>query len=195
MCGIAGIINFDSPEDVKGILSRMLGIIRYRGPDSFRIYTDRFAGLASTRLSIIDLNTGDQPIHNEYESIWVVLNGEIFDYPELRRELEAQGHRFYTQSDTEVLVHLYEDHGPELFEALNGQFAFALWDHNRETLLLGRDRVGIRPLFYYRDSGRLVFGSEVKTLFVDGKIPRQLDLRTISGISQSASISWMVLKT
>ena len=182
MCGIAGIINFDSSEDMKGILTRMLGIIRHRGPDSFGIYTDRFAGLASTRLSIIDLNTGDQPIHNEDESIWVVLNGEIFNYPELRRDLEAKGHRFYTQSDTEVLVHLYEDQGPELFGALNGQFAFALWDHHRETLLLGRDRVGIRPLFYYQDNGRLVFGSEVKTLFVDEKIPRQLDLRTISDI-------------
>lgn len=182
MCGIAGIINFDSSEEMKGLLKRMLSIIRYRGPDSFGIYTNLFAGLASTRLSIIDLNTGDQPIHNEDESVWIILNGEIFNYRELRRDLQSKGHRFYTQTDTEVLVHLYEDHGPELLNLINGQFAFALWDHRKETLFLARDRVGIRPLFYYKHKGRLVFGSEVKALFVDKNIPRQLDFRTISDI-------------
>ena len=132
MCGIAGIIDFDSSEPKENLLRRMLGLIRHRGPDAFGIYIDRIAGLASTRLSIIDLSGGDQPIHNEDQSIWVVYNGEIFNYPEIRQDLEARGHRFYTRSDTEVLVHLYEDHGPELFKNLNGQFAFALWDKSKE---------------------------------------------------------------
>jgi len=182
MCGIAGIIGFDSSEPKEKLLRRMLGFIRHRGPDASGIYIDRIAGLASTRLSIIDLSGGDQPIHNEDQSIWVVFNGEIFNYPEIRQDLEARGHRFYTRSDTEVLVHLYEDHGPELFKNLNGQFAFALWDKSKECLLLGRDRLGIRPLFYYLDNDRLVFGSEVKTLFADLKIPRNLDLQTLSDV-------------
>ena len=110
---------------------------------------DDFAGLASTRLSIIDLSGGDQPIHNEDRSIWVVYNGEIFNYPEIRKDLEVQGHRFYTQTDTEILVHLYEEHGPDFFGDLNGQFAFALWDKRNKRLLIARDRLGIRPLFYY----------------------------------------------
>jgi len=182
VCGIAGIINFDFPEDVENLLGKMLGVIRHRGPDSFGIYKNRSGGLASARLSIIDLTTGDQPIHNEDESIWVVLNGEIFNFPELRQNLEAKGHRFTTQTDTEVLVHLYEDHGSEFLGLLNGQFAFAIWDQRRETLLLGRDRVGIHPLFYYENKGRLVFGSEIKAIFMDEKIPRHLDFQTISDI-------------
>ena len=182
MCGIAGIIEFKSSEPKEQLLRRMLGFIRHRGPDAFGIYTDRVAGIASTRLSIIDLSGGDQPIHNEDQSIWVVYNGEIFNYPEIRQDLEARGHRFYTRSDTEVLVHLYEDEGPELFKHLNGQFAFALWDKSKEQLLLGRDRIGIRPLFYYLDRDRLVFGSEVKAVFADSRVPRVLDLQTLSDV-------------
>ena len=182
MCGIAGIIDYNPHEDYKNLLGKMVGVISYRGPDAFGIYTDRSAGLASTRLSIIDLNTGDQPIHNEDKSVWVVLNGEIFNYPELRQDLEVKGHNFYTQTDTEVLVHLYEEHGPEFLDLLNGQFAFAIWDHKKETLLLGRDRVGIHPLFYYMSNARLVFGSEIKTIFMDEKIPRRLNMQTLSDI-------------
>ena len=182
MCGIAGIIDFNSSDPKENLLRRMLGVIRHRGPDAFGIYTDRVAGLASARLSIIDLSGGDQPIHNEDQSVWVVYNGEIFNYPEIRQDLENRGHRFYTRTDTEILVHLYEDEGPELFKNLNGQFAFALWDKRREALLLGRDRLGIRPLFFYQDEGRLVFGSEVKTLFTDSRIPRALDLQTLSDV-------------
>ena len=182
MCGIAGIIDFDSSEPKEHLLHRMLGLIRHRGPDAFGTYIDRIAGLASTRLSIIDLSGGDQPIHNEDQSIWVVYNGEIFNYPEIRQDLEARGHRFYTRSDTEVLVHLYEDHGPEFFKNLNGQFAFALWDKSKERLLLGRDRLGIRPLFYYLDNDRLVFSSEVKAIFADSKVPRALDFQTLSDV-------------
>lgn len=182
MCGIAGIIDFNSSEPQEGLLRHMLGLIRHRGPDAFGIYKDKVAGLASARLSIIDLSGGDQPIHNEDQSIWVVYNGEIFNYPEIRQDLEDRGHKFYTRSDTEVLVHLYEDHGPELFKNLNGQFAFALWDKSTEQLLLGRDRFGIRPLFYYLDNDRLVFGSEVKAIFTDLKVPRALDLQTLSDV-------------
>ena len=182
MCGIAGIINFNSFEDKQDLLRRMIGLLRHRGPDSSGIYSDGPAGLAHARLSIIDLSSGDQPIHNEDRSIWIVFNGEIFNYPELREGLKSRGHRFYTQSDTEVLVHLYEEKGTELFDDLNGQFALALWDKNRETLLLGRDRVGIRPLFYYKTNGRLVFGSEIKALFADDQIPRSLDVVSLSNI-------------
>lgn len=183
MCGIAGIIDFNSSEEPKEpLLRRMLGLIQHRGPDGYGIYTDNVAGLASTRLSIIDLKGGDQPIHNEDKSIWVVYNGEVFNYPELRRDLETVGHRFYTRTDTEVLVHLYEEEGPNFFNKLNGQFALALWDQRREALLLGRDRLGIRPLFFYHDNGRLHFGSEIKAIFADSKVPRLVDLQTLSDI-------------
>jgi asparagine synthase (glutamine-hydrolysing) len=138
--------------------------------------------LAHARLSIIDLSGGDQPIHNEDRSVWIVFNGEIFNYPELRRGLIDRGHQFYTQSDTEVLVHLYEENGPGLFDCLNGQFALAIWDDKRQSLLLGRDRMGIRPLFYYLKNRRLVFGSEVKALFADKRIPRCLDVQTLVDI-------------
>jgi len=182
MCGIAGIINYKSKEDMQSLLCRMIGLIRHRGPDASGIYMSRHAGLAHARLSIIDLSGGDQPIHNEDRSVWIVFNGEIFNYPELRKDLVSKGHRFYTQTDTEVLVHLYEEHGPGMFKDLNGQFAFALWDLKKEALLLGRDRVGIRPLFYYQNNGRLVFGSEVKALFADPAISRKLNTQTLSDI-------------
>ena len=182
MCGIAGIIDFLAAKPQEGLLRRMLGFIRHRGPDAFGIYTDNEAGLAHARLSIVDLSGGDQPIHNEDRTVWVVYNGEIFNYPELRHELEKRGHQFYTRTDTEILVHLYEERGPDLFKDVNGQFAFALWDQRKKRLLLGRDRLGIRPLFYYHDGKRLVFGSEVKALFADSRIPRVLDPQAISDV-------------
>ncbi|MGD9157954.1 MAG: asparagine synthase (glutamine-hydrolyzing) [Desulfobacteraceae bacterium] len=182
MCGIAGIIDYNSNEDHIPVLRRMLGIIRHRGPDSFGIYNDRGTYLASTRLSIIDLNTGDQPIHNEDKTVWVVLNGEIFNYPELRNELQDKGHKFYTTTDTEVLVHLYEEYGCDFLNMLNGQYAFAIWDHKKEQLLLGRDRVGIHPLFYNCTNQRIVFGSEIKAIFMDNRINRSLNTQTLSDI-------------
>ncbi len=182
MCGIAGIVNFNNAEPKEGLLRRMLGLIRHRGPDAFGVYMDSMVGLGSARLSIIDLSGGDQPIHNEDQTIWVVYNGEIFNYPDIRKDLESKGHRFYTSTDTEVLVHLYEERGVNLFETLNGQFAFALWDRNTETLLLGRDRLGVRPLFYYLKNDRLLFGSEIKTIFADAEIPREIDSRALSDI-------------
>lgn len=182
MCGIAGIINFSTPEDMRATLTRMIGLMRHRGPDASGIFMKGPAGLAHARLSIIDLSSGDQPIHNEDRSIWIVFNGEIFNYPELRKDLVARGHRFYTQTDTEVLVHLYEENGPGLFEHINGQFAFAIWHQKNKSLLLGRDRMGIRPLFYYLKNDRLVFGSEIKVLFADENIHRRLDIQTVSDI-------------
>ena len=160
----------------------MLGLIRHRGPDSFGIYRDGRVGLGSARLSILDLAGGDQPIHNEDRTVWIVYNGEVFNYPDLREELERAGHRFYTKTDTEVIVHLYEDVGPELVRRLNGQFAFALWDSREQTLMLARDRMGIRPLFYRLENGRLLFGSEIKTIFADPSVDRELDIQTLSDI-------------
>lgn len=182
MCGIAGIINFKNPEEKKFLLRNMIQVIKHRGPDSTGIYENGPAGLGHARLSIIDLTTGDQPVYNEDHTVCVVYNGEIFNYPDLRNELISSGHKFYTETDTEVLVHLYEEYGTDLFHKLNGQFAFAIWDTNKEILLLGRDRVGIRPLFYHEEGGRLVFASEIKSIFMDSTIPRQLDVHTLSDI-------------
>ena len=182
MCAIAGIINYKEFEDKKNLLLKMAELLHHRGPDASGTYIQGPVGLAHTRLSIIDLHSGDQPIHNEDQSIWIVFNGEIFNYPELREKLLSKGHQFYTKTDTEVIVHLYEEYGTELFEHLNGQFAFAIWNQNRQELLLGRDRMGIRPLFYYHDNQRLVFASEIKGIFADNTIPRQLDSENLSDI-------------
>src|SRR5947207_13503532 len=163
MCGIAGILDFEDDAFVdEREVRRMLATIRHRGPDQFGIYLDRQVALGSARLSIIDLNTGQQPISNEDGTLWIVFNGEIFNYLELRQELESVGHRFSTQSDTEVLLHLYEELGPQCLERLNGQFAFAVWNARDQTLFLARDRLGVRPLFYTMSGGRLLFGSEIK---------------------------------
>jgi len=158
----------------------MLGIIRHRGPDEFGIYLDQAVGLGSARLSIIDLSTGQQPIPNEDCTLWIVFNGEIYNYLELRDELERAGHRFSTHSDTEVIVHLYEDLGPACLERLNGQFAIALWDTRERSLFLARDRVGIRPLFYARLPQGLVFGSEMKAILLDPRIEPHLDLAALA---------------
>ena len=182
MCGIAGIINFKNKEDMLPLLKQMADSLHHRGPDAKGYYNNGPAGLAHARLSIIDLDTGDQPIFNEDKTVCVVFNGEIFNYPELRRNLKLKGHSFSTKTDTEVLVHLYEELGEDMLGELNGQFAFALWDTKKEILLLGRDRVGIRPLFYYLENNRLVFGSEIKAIFADKTVPRNIDKETLSDI-------------
>ena len=182
MCGIAGIIDFASGAPDERLLRRMLGLIRHRGPDACGMYRDNVAGLAHTRLSIIDLSSGDQPIHNEDQTLWIIFNGEVFNYPELRRALKAQGHQFYTRSDTEVLVHLYEDHGPQFVNLLNGQFALGLWDSRKKELFLARDRLGIRPLFYSVNNGRLAFASEIKALMADSNMDRTLDIEALSDV-------------
>lgn len=167
MCGVAGILNLQPGPPVRELeLYSMLAPLSSRGPDGQGTYLDEAGviGLGHARLSIIDLAGGAQPIHNEDEAVWISFNGEIFNYVELRAELERAGHRFYTHTDTEVIVHLYEEHGLDFVSRLNGQFAIALWDSPRRRLVLVRDRPGILPLYYTRDGGRLLFASEVKAI-------------------------------
>ncbi|MSQ26754.1 MAG: asparagine synthase (glutamine-hydrolyzing) [Dehalococcoidia bacterium] len=177
MCGIAGGANLTQERPVDGpLLSAMLGTLRHRGPDDEGQFIDAHVALGTRRLSIIDVQGGHQPIGNEDGSVWVALNGEIFNFPSLRAQLADRGHRFATQSDTEVIVHGYEEWGDAVVERLNGQFAFALWDKGKERLLLARDRVGIKPLYYSEHQGGVVFGSELKALLCCPWIPRSLDL-------------------
>jgi asparagine synthase (glutamine-hydrolysing) len=177
MCGIAGQINLSQDSEISmALLQDMIALLRHRGPDGFGFYRDKNkVGLAHARLSIIDLEGGRQPIHNEDKSCWIVFNGEIFNYIELRELLEKRGHRFCTMSDTEVIIHLYEDHGPECLQYLNGQFAFAIWDKKNDALFVARDRTGIRPFFYTTVNGSLLFASEIKSLFVHRGVLREID--------------------
>src|SRR4051794_3944885 len=178
MCGIAGKVSADGPVD-RALVERMCELIEHRGPDSRGIFADPCAVLGIQRLAIIDLETGDQPIYNEDRSLVVVLNGEIYNYRELRAELRSRGHHFETESDTEVIVHLYEEHGEACVERLRGMFAFALWDRRRERLFLARDRVGKKPLFYARRGGTFWFGSEPRTIVEDPEVPRDVDYDAI----------------
>lgn len=183
MCGIAGIIQSSSPETVsEDRLLSMMAALKHRGPDESGLYLDDQAGLGHTRLSIIGLSSGTQPIHNEDESLWIVFNGEIFNYPELRAELTAKGHRFYTATDTETILHLYEEKGAACLDELNGQFAFAIWDTRDKSCFLARDRVGICPLYYTERAGELIFASEIKSIFMDKGIARELDPVSIDQI-------------
>lgn len=178
MCGIGGIVDLSGRHGVpsREALQRMLGALRHRGPDEYGLYRDTHAGLAHARLSIVDLATGQQPLANEDESLWVVFNGEIFNYVELREELLAIGHRFRTKSDTELIVHAYESWGERAFDRFNGQWAIALWDNQREQLVLARDRLGVRPLYLCEHAGALYFASEVRAIFAaNPDIPRALD--------------------
>jgi asparagine synthase (glutamine-hydrolysing) len=163
MCGIAGILNLTDRQPVtEANLRQMLALIRHRGPDQFGVFLDDGVGLGSARNCIIDIDHGQQPITNEDGTLWIVFNGEVFNYVELRPELEARGHRFVTDSDTEVLLHAYEEFGPDCLSRCNGQFAFAIWDTRERSLFLARDRLGVRPLFYTRAGGgaRVRLGSE-----------------------------------
>ncbi len=183
MCGIAGIYSLtDASPPARNDLAAMIHSLHHRGPDGYGFFADDHCGLAHARLSIIDLIGGDQPIHNENRSVWTVFNGEIFNYVELRAELQQQGHCFYTQSDTEVIVHLYDRYGTDFVDHLNGQFAIALWDQKTRRLVLARDRTGIRPLFYTRGKGRLVFASEVKALFALPEVKRALNLSAVGDV-------------
>jgi asparagine synthase (glutamine-hydrolysing) len=160
----------------------MIATLEHRGPDGFGYFQDGPVGLAHARLSIIDLATGDQPIANEDRSVWTVFNGEIFNYVELRAALEKAGHVFRTSSDTETIVHAYEEYGDDFVQHLNGQFAIALWDRRRRRLLLVRDRTGIRPLFVHRDGARLLFASEIKAILAVSERARRLDLRGLAQV-------------
>ena len=160
MCGICGIYNLKEKKKIDmNLLEQMTSTLRHRGPDEFGFYNDDKIVLGHSRLSIIDLSFGKQPIHNEDKTVWITFNGEIFNYLELREELVKNGHQFYTHTDTEVIIHLYEEKGVDCVRDLNGQFAFAIWDKSRAQLFLARDRVGIRPLFYAFTDDTLLSGN------------------------------------
>jgi len=180
MCGITGLVNYDSERPVnREILARMNQVIRHRGPDSDGSYVKGSVGLAVRRLAVIDLQAGGQPLSNEDGSVWLVFNGEIYNYRELRLQLQNKGHCFRTHSDTETIVHLYEEYGPACVDWLRGMFAFAIWDESRRRLLLARDRLGKKPLYYAEHDGALLFGSELKCLLQYPGFPRRPDFRAI----------------
>src|SRR5579864_1908760 len=168
----------DEPADAADV-HKMCQIIVHRGPDDEGIYTKGAEGLGMRRLSIIDLGGGHQPIHNEDRSVWIVFNGEIYNFPELRAELLSRGHQFYTHSDTEVIVHLYEELGADCVKKLRGMFAIALYDECKRSLLLARDRLGKKPLYYAFDRGTLYFGSEIKTILSVAPHLNELDPEAI----------------
>jgi len=174
MCGVCGIVSYAGPPDLA-LLRRMMGRLGHRGPDGNGWYRDRYVALGHTRLAIIDTAGGAQPLGNEDGTVWVTFNGEIFNYVELREELRRRGHAFRTASDTEVIVHAWEEWGEECFSRFNGQWAVALWDRRAQRLVLSRDRFGVRPLFIIRRPGSLLFASEVKAIFADPSVERAFD--------------------
>lgn len=183
MCGIAGKFSLSLTGNISlELIQRMIGILQHRGPDESGMYIDDWIGLGHARLSIIDLSGGSQPIHNEDQSLWMVYNGEVFNYLELSKYLIKKGHRFYTKTDTEVILHLFEEKGPECLNDLNGEFAFAIWNSTKKELFLARDRVGIKPLFYTYQNGNFLFASEIKAIFLDDSISRELDTSAIDEI-------------
>lgn len=184
MCGIAGYYRLTNrQQNDNRTLERMIHSITHRGPDGYGFFTDKNVGVAHARLSIIDIEGGWQPITNEDHSLWIVFNGEIFNYPELREGLLKRGHIFSTQSDTEVILHLYEEKGAQCLDELNGQFAITIYDSERESLFLARDRMGIRPLFYATYNGSFYFGSEIKSIFCGNPaIPREFNPSIMSEI-------------
>ena len=176
MCGIAGICHLSGLGRISlGSIKRMVSVQKHRGPDETGIYIDDHIALGQARLSIIDLSSGTQPIHNEDKSLWIIYNGEVFNYPELRDSLIKNGHRFYTTSDTEVVLHLFEEKGPACLDDMNGQFAFAVWNTENKELFLARDRIGIRPLHYTVQNNKFIFASEIKSILTFPKINRRID--------------------
>ena len=179
MCGIVGIVRNDGKAVDEAVLSRMCTAIRHRGPDDDGFYFNAPVGLGMRRLSIIDIAGGQQPIHNQDRTAWIVFNGEIYNYLELREKLEKLGHAFYTNSDTEVVVHAYDQYGSECPKHLRGMFAFAIWDERTQELLLARDRVGKKPLLYAHVNGQLIFGSEFTALLEHPDVSREIDPHAI----------------
>src|SRR5688572_23431616 len=182
MCGIAGFADgpvgaglHSDPESTAGLVHAMCDVIRHRGPDDEGLHVESGVGLGMRRLSIIDLSTGHQPIHNEDRTVWIVFNGEIYNFQTLRQQLEAAGHRFYTNTDTEVIVHGYEQWGAGVVPRLRGMFGLAVWDTRTRALLVARDRIGIKPIYYASAGGRLYFGSELKSILCCPDVPRELD--------------------
>jgi len=180
MCGIAGILYAELARPVeRAAMKAMADSLAHRGPDAEGFWQESGVGLAHRRLAIIDIAGGSQPIGSEDDTVQVVFNGEIYNHRALRTTLEARGHRFRTQSDSEVLVHLYEERGEHMVGALRGMFAFAVWDSSRRRLLLARDRVGIKPLYVYRDAEKLLFASEMKAILAFPGVGRDVDLEAL----------------
>jgi asparagine synthase (glutamine-hydrolysing) len=180
MCGICGLYNFRTGEPAnEQLVHKMAVSIIHRGPDDEGYFVNGSIGLGMRRLSIIDLVSGKQPMSNETGSIWIVFNGEIYNFNDLRQDLEKRGHCFRTKSDTETIIHAYEEWGVEAFEKLNGMFGFALWDSSKQELILARDIFGIKPLYYTQVDGKLLFGSEIKAILADPSIERNIDLASL----------------
>jgi asparagine synthase (glutamine-hydrolysing) len=180
MCGICGIIDLNGAPVRRQSIEKMADSLWHRGPDDAGYHFEPAVGLGHRRLSIIDLNTGQQPISNEDGSVWVVFNGEIYNYLDLRSRLQSHGHQFRTNSDTEVIVHLYEEVGEQCFSQLRGMFAIALWDRPRRQTILARDRIGKKPLFYSHHDSRLVFGSELKAITAAGEATGEMDITALA---------------
>jgi len=176
------MFNFDGAVVAPDSLRGMIRMLTHRGPDDTGFHTENGLGLAHARLSIIDLAGGQQPMCNEDSTLWITFNGEIFNYLELREELLSKGHRFATRSDTEVILHLYEEEGEDCVRHLNGQWAFAIWDNQRHRLFLSRDRLGVRPLFYTRAKNTFIFGSEIKAIFANPGVNREIDLKGLDEV-------------
>src|SRR5881394_833533 len=179
MCGITGIVRRDGAQIDRDLLARMNHAILHRGPDEDGFYFSDGVGLAMRRLAIIDLKSGQQPIHNADRTAWIVYNGEIYNYRELRKDLEERGHRFYTDSDTEAIVHAYDEYGTDCPKYLRGMFALAIWDERTKSLFLARDRVGKKPLLYAQVNGQLVFGSEFMALLRHPDVSRDVNYEAI----------------
>ncbi|HQZ37438.1 MAG TPA: asparagine synthase (glutamine-hydrolyzing) [Vicinamibacterales bacterium] len=179
MCGIAGSLTLDGRPSDPEYAEQMIRSLGHRGPDDASLLLDGEVVLGHRRLSIIDVANGQQPMSTADERLWITFNGEIFNYPELREDLAARGHRFSNHSDTEVLLHLYQEYGPDCVHRLNGQWAFAIWDTERRTLFLSRDRLGVRPLFYTKAANTFLFASEIKALFAHSGVERAIDARAV----------------
>ena len=178
MCGIAGWINLENnraENHSEAVLHEMCERMKHRGPDSEGLWLDETVALGMRRLSIIDLHTGEQPVYNEDKSVVVVMNGELYNFREVRADLEKRGHKFETKTDTEILPHLYEEYGEAMLEHINGMFAFALWDKRKQKLLIARDKFGEKPLYYGVFDGKLIFASEPKVLLANPSVKAEIN--------------------
>lgn len=180
MCGICGVKRFNNELVDESILFKMQDVMDHRGPDDEGLYVGHGVGLGNRRLSVIDLVTGHQPMHNEDGTIWITLNGEIYNHEEIRAVLEQKGHSYFSRSDTETIVHAYEEYGKDCVQKLNGMFAFAIWDSSKDMLLLARDRLGQKPLYYSINDERLIFASEIKSILEYPDVEREIDIEALS---------------